>query len=81
LTIAKGNQAKINYSGRCAPWFNMNLSVAGTIAFDDSAQHYQAVMYVSACKEGPPWDRFELVRHGRAGRGCGAVPDERAQWV
>jgi len=47
LTIAKGNQAKINYSGRCT-LVNMNLSVAGTIAFDDSAQRYQAVMSSNA---------------------------------
>lgn len=47
LTIAKGNQAKINYSGRCT-LVNMNLSVAGTIAFDDSSQRYQAVMSSNA---------------------------------
>ena len=47
LTIAKGNQAKINYSGRCT-LVNMNLSVAGTIAFDDSARRYQAVMSSNA---------------------------------
>jgi hypothetical protein len=47
LTIAKGNQAKINYSGRCT-LINMNLSVAGTIAFDDSTQRYQAVMSSNA---------------------------------
>jgi hypothetical protein len=47
MTIAKGSQAKINYSGRCA-LVNMNLSVAGTIAFDDSMQRYQAVMSSNA---------------------------------
>lgn len=47
LTVAKGNQAKINYSGRCT-LVNMNLSVAGTIAFDDAAQRYQAVMSSNA---------------------------------
>ena len=47
LTVAKGNQAKINYSGRCT-LVNMNLSVAGTIAFDDSTQRYQAVMSSNA---------------------------------
>ncbi len=47
LTIAKGNQTKINYSGRCT-LVNMNLSVAGTIAFDDSAQRFQAVMSSNA---------------------------------
>jgi len=43
LTIDKGNQAKINYAGRCT-LVNMNLSVSGTIAFDDASQHYQAIM-------------------------------------
>ena len=47
LTIAKGNQAKINYSGRCT-LVNMNLSVAGTIAYDDAARRYQAVMSSNA---------------------------------
>lgn len=47
LTIAKGNQAKINYSGRCS-LVNMNLSVAGTIAFDDATQRYQAAMSSNA---------------------------------
>jgi hypothetical protein len=47
LTVAKGNQAKINYSGRCT-LVNMNLSIAGTIAFDDSTQRYQAVMSSNA---------------------------------
>lgn len=47
LTIAKGNQAKINYSGRCT-LVNMNLSVAGTIAFDDATQRYQAAMSSNA---------------------------------
>jgi hypothetical protein len=43
LTISKGNQAKINYAGRCT-LENMNLSVTGTILFDDKSQRYQAVM-------------------------------------
>jgi hypothetical protein len=47
LTIAKGNQSKINYSGRCT-LVNMNLSVAGTIAYDDAAHRYQAVMSSNA---------------------------------
>lgn len=47
LTVAKGNQAKINYSGRCT-LINMNLSVGGTIAFDDASQRYQAVMSSNA---------------------------------
>jgi hypothetical protein len=43
LTINKGNQAKINYAGRCT-LVSMNLSVTGTIAFDDASQTYQAIM-------------------------------------
>lgn len=47
LTVAKGNQLKINYSGRCS-LVNMNLSVSGTIAFDDNARRYQAAMSSNA---------------------------------
>jgi hypothetical protein len=47
LTITKGNQAKINYAGRCS-MIDMNLSVSGTIAFDDAAQIYQAAMSSNA---------------------------------
>ena len=47
MTVAKGNQAKINYSGRCS-LVNMNLSVSGTIAFDDAIQRYQAAMSSNA---------------------------------
>ena len=43
LTIDKGNQAKINYAGRCT-LVNMNLSVSGTIAYDDETRSYQAIM-------------------------------------
>src|SRR3569832_2415276 len=43
LTIDKGNQSKINYAGRCT-LANMNLSVSGTIAFDDASHTYQAIM-------------------------------------
>lgn len=43
LTVAPGTDAKINYSGRCT-LVNMNLSVAGTIAYNDAARRYQAVM-------------------------------------
>ena len=43
LTISKGTLSRINYSGRCT-LVNMNLSVTGTIAFDDEARRYQAVM-------------------------------------
>jgi hypothetical protein len=47
LTVAKGNQAKINYSGRCT-LINMNLSVNGTIAFDDATRRYLAAMSSNA---------------------------------
>lgn len=47
LTIAQGKQSKINYSGRCT-LVNMNLSVAGTIAYDDANQRYQAAMSSNA---------------------------------
>jgi hypothetical protein len=43
LTISKGNQSKINYAGRCS-LVSMNLSVSGTILYDDAARAYQAVM-------------------------------------
>lgn len=51
LEIKKGNQAKINYAGRCS-LINMNLTVSGTIAFDDEAQRYQAVMRSNAGFQG-----------------------------
>lgn len=47
LKVSKGNQQKINYSGRCS-LVNMNLSVAGTIAFNDEAGRYQAAMSSNA---------------------------------
>ena len=47
LTVAKGTQAKINYAGRCT-LIHMNLSVSGTIAFDDASQRYQAAMSSNA---------------------------------
>lgn len=47
LTMAKGNQAKINYAGRCN-LVNMTLSVSGTIAYDDKIKRYQAAMSSNA---------------------------------
>lgn len=47
LTVSKGNQAKINYAGRCS-LVDMNLSVSGTIAFDDKSQRFQAAMSSNA---------------------------------
>jgi hypothetical protein len=51
LTINKGNQAKINYAGRCT-LASMNLSVTGTIAFDDPSRTYQAIMGSNAGYKG-----------------------------
>lgn len=51
LTINKGNQSKINYAGRCT-LTSMNLSVTGTIAFDDATQTYQAIMGSNAGYKG-----------------------------
>jgi len=47
LGISKGNQAKINYAGRCT-LVDMTLSVSGTIAYDDKIQRYQAAMSSNA---------------------------------
>jgi len=43
MTVAKGQQSKINYTGRCT-LLNKNLTVAGTIAYIDAARQYQALM-------------------------------------
>lgn len=51
LTINKGNGFKINYAGRCT-LTSMNLSVTGTIAFDDATQTYQAIMGSNAGYKG-----------------------------
>lgn len=51
LTVNKGNQTKINYAGRCT-LTSMNLSVTGTIAFDDPTQTYQAIMGSNAGYKG-----------------------------
>jgi len=47
LTMSSGNLSKINYAGRCS-LINMNLSVSGTIAYNDQAQRYEAVMSSNA---------------------------------
>lgn len=51
LTVNKGNQTKINYAGRCT-LTSMNLSVTGTIAFDDTTRTYQAIMGSNAGYKG-----------------------------
>lgn len=43
LKVTKGRQEKINYAGRCS-LVNMNLSVTGTIIFNDKASRYEATM-------------------------------------
>ena len=47
LTVAKGNQAKVNYTGRCA-LVNATLSISGTIAFNEDAKRYEAAMSSNA---------------------------------
>ncbi|MFD2649120.1 hypothetical protein ACFSX5_15125 [Devosia albogilva] len=47
LMVDRGSMSKINYSGRCS-LVNMNLSVAGTIAYNAAAGQYEAVMSSNA---------------------------------
>ena len=47
LSVAKGNQEKVNYTGRCS-LVSANLSISGTIAFNDSQQRYEAAMSSNA---------------------------------
>ncbi|WP_108397006.1 heme-binding beta-barrel domain-containing protein [Devosia submarina] len=47
LSVAKGNAEKINYTGRCS-LVSANLSISGTIAFNDQAQRYEAAMSSNA---------------------------------
>jgi len=47
LNIAKGNQTKVNYTGRCA-LVNATLSISGTIAYNDTEQRYEAAMSSNA---------------------------------
>lgn len=47
LTVAKGNQGKINYSGRCT-LVNATLSINGTIAYSDANGQYEAAMSSNA---------------------------------
>ncbi len=43
LKVTQGRLVKINYAGRCS-LVNMNLSVSGTIYFNDQANRYEATM-------------------------------------
>ena len=47
LSIAKGNQSKVNYTGRCA-LVNATLSISGTIAYNDAEKRYEAAMSSNA---------------------------------
>ena len=47
LTVAKGNQGKINYSGRCT-LVSATLSISGTIAYSDANNQYEAAMSSNA---------------------------------
>lgn len=47
LGVAQGNLLKINYTGRCT-LVNATLSISGTIAYNDDARQYEAVMSSNA---------------------------------
>ena len=47
LTVTKGNQAKINYAGRCS-LITTTVSVSGTIAYIDEKGRYEGVMSSNA---------------------------------
>lgn len=47
LTIAKGNAIKINYTGRCS-LIDANISISGTIAYNDDAGRFEAAMSSNA---------------------------------
>lgn len=47
MQVQKGNQAKVNFAGRCT-LVNFNLSVSGTIAFNDQTRRYEAAMSSNA---------------------------------
>ncbi len=43
LTLSEGNQDRVNFAGRCA-LAGTNISIRGTIAFNDAARRYEAAM-------------------------------------
>lgn len=47
LSIAKGNQTKVNYTGRCT-LVNTTLSISGTIGYNEQARQYEAAMSSNA---------------------------------
>jgi hypothetical protein len=46
MTIKKGNGTRINFAGRCT-LVNVNLSMNGTVAFNDANQQYEGIMSAS----------------------------------
>lgn len=58
LSIAKGNAEKVNYTGRCS-LVSANLSISGTIAFNDERQQYEAAMSSNAGFTGLAVGRLE----------------------
>jgi hypothetical protein len=51
MSLSQGNQDKVNYNGRCT-LAGSNLSVAGTLAYVDSARRYEAAMTSNATFSG-----------------------------
>lgn len=51
LSLSKGNQDKVNYSGRCS-MAGTNLSVNGTLAYNDAARRFEAAMSSNATFSG-----------------------------
>lgn len=51
LSLTKGNQDKVNYSGRCS-MAGTNLSVNGTLAYNDAARRFEAAMSSNATFSG-----------------------------
>lgn len=47
LAVAKGNQTKVTYTGRCS-LVSANLSISGTIAYNDDRGQYEAAMSSNA---------------------------------
>lgn len=47
LNVAKGNQQRINYTGRCT-LVDTTLSISGTIAYSDTNRRYEAAMSSNA---------------------------------
>ena len=61
MQVQKGNQAKVNFAGRCT-LVNFNLSVSGTIAFNDKTRRYEAAMSSNAGFSGVAAGRIDGER-------------------